>query len=87
MGQLGVNSLRILQTMSSNSEALADGQQSAGVPDVTVEHSLSLAPPSNVEIPDGLKRDHVATDRHYSVFTHKEKWLIVILASCAAVFR
>jgi hypothetical protein len=30
---------------------------------------------------------HVAIDKPYSVYTHKEKWLIVCIASCAANFR
>ena len=77
-------SLRILQRMSSKSEASADGKQSARIPDVTVEQSLSPAP---IEIAVGDKRHHVAIDKPYSVFTHKEKWLIVTLASCASVFR
>jgi hypothetical protein len=87
VGQLGINSLRILQMMSSKSEAGADGKQSAGVPDVTVEQLLSPAPSSNTEIAVGDKKRHFAIDKPYSVFTRKEKWLIVILSSCAAIFR
>ena len=63
--------------MSSKSEAGANDKQSAGVPDVTVP----------TEIAAGDKRHHVAINKPYNVFTHKEKWLITILASCAAVFR
>jgi hypothetical protein len=87
VGQLGINSLRILQTMSSKSEEGADGKQSAGVPDVTVEQLLYPTPSLNTEIAVGDKRQHVAIDKPYSVFTRKEKWSIVILASCAAIFR
>ena len=73
--------------MPSKSEACADGKQSAGVPDVTVEQFLSSAPSSNAETAAGDKKHHVAIDKPYSVFTRKEKWWIVILASCAAIFR
>ena len=73
--------------MSSKSEVGADGKQSAGVPDVMVEQSLSPAPSSNTKIAVGDKRHHVAIDKPYSVFTRKEKWSIVILASCGAIFR
>ncbi|KAN0111587.1 MFS general substrate transporter [Russula decolorans] len=72
--------------MSSKSEAGADGKQSAGVPDVTVEQLLYPTPSLNTEIAVGDKRQHVAIDKFYSVFTRKEKWSIVILASCAAIF-
>ena len=71
--------------MSSKSEAGADSKESAGVFDVTVEQ-LQLPAPSSIKIGVGDKRHHVAVDRPYSVFTRKEKWLIVILASCAAIF-
>ena len=87
MGQLGIHSLRILQKMSSKSETGADGKQSAEFLDVTVEQPLSPILSSNTEIPAGDKRHHVAIDKPYSVFTRKEKWSIVILASCAAMFR
>jgi hypothetical protein len=73
--------------MSSKLEAGADGKQSVRVLDVTVEQPLSPAPSSNTEIAVGDKRHHVAIDKHYSIFTRKEKWLTVILASCAAMFR
>jgi hypothetical protein len=73
--------------MSSKSEAGADGKQPAGVPDVTVEQLLPPAPSSNTEITAGDERHHVAIDKPYSVFSRKEKWSIVILASCAAIFR
>ena len=75
--------------MSSEPKAGADSKQSAGDPqaDVVVEQSLSPAPPLYTEIAEGDKRRHIAIDRPYSVFTDNEKWLIVILASCAAVFR
>jgi hypothetical protein len=73
--------------MSSKSKDDVDSKQSAGDPDVMVEQLLSPAPPSNTEFAVGDERHHVAIDRPYSVFTHNEKWLIVILASCAAVFR
>jgi hypothetical protein len=73
--------------MSSNSKEDVDSKQSAGVPDVTVDQLLSPAPPSNTEFAVGDERHHVAIDRPYSVFTHNEKWSIVILASCAAIFR
>jgi len=73
--------------MSSKLEAVADGKQSVGVPDVTVEQSLYPAPSSKTaEIAVEEKR-HVTIDKPYSVFTRKEKWSIVILASCAAVFQ
>jgi hypothetical protein len=71
----------------SKSEAGADCKQSPGVPDVTVEQFLSPAPSSNTETAVGDKRLHVAIDKPYSVFTRKEKRLIVNLASCAAIFR
>jgi hypothetical protein len=70
--------------MSSRSEVGADSKQSAGVQDVTVEQPLS---PTPTEIAAGDKRHHVAINKPYNVFTHKEKLLITILASCAAVFR
>jgi hypothetical protein len=73
--------------MSSKSEAGADGKQSAGVPDVTVEQPLSPALTSNTEIAVGDNGHHIPIDKSNSVFTLKEKWSIVILASCAAIFR
>ena len=64
------------------------GAGGPGVPDVfTVEQSLSSAPSSNTETFVGDNKHYVTINKPYSVFTHKEKWLIVILASCAAVFR
>ena len=73
--------------MSFKSEAGADSKQSAGFPDITVEQLLSPTPSSNTEIAAGDKRNHVGIDKPYSVFTRKEKWSIIILASCAAIFR
>ena len=76
--------------MSFKSEGGADGEQLLGIPVIKVEHSLSPAPSSNTQITtvdSSDKRHHVAIDQPYSVFTHKEKWLIVILSSCAAIFR
>jgi hypothetical protein len=73
--------------MSLESKAGADSKQSAGDPDVTVEQSRSPAPPLYTEIAVGDKGHRIVIDRPYSVFTDNEKWLIVILASCAAVFR
>ncbi len=71
--------------MSFKSEAGADSKQSAGVPDVTVGQSPLPAPfPTKIAVGD--KGHHVAIDKPYSVFTRKEKWLIVILASCATIF-
>ena len=72
--------------MSPKSEAGANSKPSAGVPDVMDEQSLSPALSSNTEIAVGDKRHRVAIDKPYSIFTHKEKWLIVTLASCAAIF-
>jgi hypothetical protein len=66
-------------SLSSKSEA--------GALDVTVVKSLSPAQSSNTETAVGVNRRHIAIDKPYSVFTCKEKWLIVILASCAAIFR
>jgi hypothetical protein len=77
----------ILQTMSHKLEAGVDSKQSAGPLDVTVEQLLSPPPSSKTEAAVGDNRHHISTDKPYSVFTHKEKWLIVILASCAAIFR
>jgi hypothetical protein len=48
------------------------------------EQSLSPVPSS---IALGDDRHDVSTDKLYSVFTHREKWFIVGLASCAAIFR
>ena len=76
--------------MSFKSEGGADSKQPVGIPDITVEHSLSPVPSSNAETTTGDNSDnrhHVVIDEPYSVFTHKEKWLIVILSSCAAIFR
>jgi len=38
---------------------------------------------------DGDSKHNFATDsdKPYSVFTYREKWLIVCVASCAAIFR
>ena len=68
-------------------EARADCKQSVRVPDVTIEQLLPLAPSSNTEIAARDKKHHVAIDKPYGVFNRKEKWLIVILASYAAIFR
>jgi hypothetical protein len=68
-------------------EGGADEKQSAGVADVTVEQSLSLAPSSNTEVAVGSMGHHVAIDKPHSVFTRKEKWFIVGFASCATIFR
>ena len=73
--------------MSSKSEAGADSKQSAGFPDVTVEQPLSSTSSLNTEIDVGDKRHHVGIDKPYNIFTRKEKWSIVALASCAAIFR
>jgi hypothetical protein len=72
--------------MSSKLEAGANGEQLAGHLDV--EHSLSPLPSS---ISSTVVRDEgcdvATTDKPYSVYTHKEKWLIVGIASCGANFR
>jgi hypothetical protein len=70
--------------MSCKSEVGADSKQSPRVPDVTIEQPLS---PTPTEIAAGDKRHRVAINKPYNVFTHKEKLLITILASSAAVFR
>ncbi len=72
--------------MFSQLEAADSGKQSTGPLDVTVEQSLPPASSSNCETAIRNNRYHV-TNKPYSVFTHKEKWLIVVLASCAAIFR
>jgi hypothetical protein len=63
----------------------ADDKRSAGPLDV--EQSRSPISSSISKSAVGDSGHHVATDKPYSVFTHKEKWLIVSLASCAAIFR
>ena len=68
--------------MSSKLETGAEGKQSAR--DLDVEQSQSPVPSS---ISETANRQHVATDKPFSVFTYKEKWLIVSFASCAALFR
>jgi hypothetical protein len=71
--------------MFSKLAAGANGEQSAGPLDV--EHSPSPVPSSVSKTAVGDKGRDVVTDKPYSVFTRKEKWLIVCLASCAATFR
>lgn len=73
------------QIMSSKLEAGADGKQLAGPRDD--EQSPSPVPSSISKTAVGDKGHHASTDKPYSVFTHKEKWLIVCLASCTATFR
>ena len=70
--------------MSSKLGAGANGEQSAGPLDV--EHSPSPVPSSISKTAVGDEERDIA-DKPYSVFTHKEKRLIVCLASCAATFR
>ena len=65
--------------MSSNSEAGADGEQPL--------HFEQLSSPVPSSISKTTFGDNVAIDKPYSVYTHREKWLIVCIASCAANFR
>jgi len=63
------------KSWSSNSEASGGGELSAG------PH------PPNTEMTVGTSQHDVAGDKPYSVFTHREKALIVSIASFAALFR
>ena len=69
----------IPQPMSSNSEAGADGEQP-----LDFEQLPSPVPSLTSKTSFG---DNVAIDKPYSVYTHKEKWLLVCIASFAATFR
>ena len=76
--------------MSPDLEAGANVEQSAGPLDV--EQLPSPVPSLISKTAVGDKGHHVtvvhvAIDKPYSVYTHKEKWLIVCIASCAAFFR
>jgi hypothetical protein len=71
--------------MPSELEAGANVEQSAGPLDV--EQLPSPVPSSISKTAVGDNGHHVAIDKPYSVYTHKEKWLIVCIASCAAFFR
>ena len=71
-------------TMSSKLEAGADREQSARPLVVPSPVPSPVSKTASVVGDNGL---HVATDKPYSVFTYNEKWLIVSLASCAAIFR
>jgi hypothetical protein len=53
--------------------------------DGTGNQSPDLQPPQ--QYPTPLPEKPVGTDPPYSVFTHGEKWLIVNIASFAALFR
>jgi hypothetical protein len=46
----------------------------------------ALQPPAH-RSPTPQPEKPEAADKPYSVFTHREKWLIVIIASYAALFR
>ncbi|KAF8481814.1 MFS general substrate transporter [Russula ochroleuca] len=75
--------------MSPDLEAGANVEQSAGPLDV--EQLPSPVPSLISKTAVGDKGHHVtvvhvAIDKPYSVYTHKEKWLIVCIASCAANF-
>jgi hypothetical protein len=71
--------------MSFKSEADAGGgkQSPAAGPIEEVDH-----PPISKST-DGDSKGNFATDsdKPYSIFTYREKWLIVCFASCAAIFR
>lgn len=79
--------------MSSKSEADAGGgkQSPAAGPIVEVDHWQSLSPtlPPISKSTDGDSKRNSATDsdKPYSVFSYREKWLIVCIASYAAIFR
>jgi hypothetical protein len=78
-----------MSSKSRSEEDASSGKQSAG-PLEGVDQSLSptLPPISNSADGDG-KRNIAAInpDKPYSVFTYREKWLIVSVASYAALFR
>jgi hypothetical protein len=79
-----INGCHLSRTMSSSLEAGADGEQSAG----PLDFEQLLSPASSISKTTVEDNGHiVAIDKPYSVYTYNEKWLIVILASCAANFR
>jgi hypothetical protein len=73
-------------TMSSKSEASGGGGKQSARP-LEVDQLLSPTLPPISETADKDNKRNVVTDKPYSVFTHREKWLIVGFASCAALFR
>ena len=83
--------------MSSKSEADAGGgKQSLAAPGpiadkiAEVDQSLSPTLPAPIsKSTDGDSKRNFATDsdKPYSVFTYREKWLIICFASYAAIFR
>jgi len=84
---MGISGRHLSRTISSMLEAGADGEQSAGPLDFEQLVSPVLPVSSISKTTAGDNGHHVAIDKPYSVYTHKEKWLIVFLASCAANFR
>ena len=76
---MGIDDRHIPRPMSSILEAGADGEQPL--------HFEQLSSPVPSSISKTAFGDNVAIDKPYSVYTHKEKWLIDGIASCGANFR
>jgi len=73
--------------MPPNPEASAAGKQSPSAASSEVDQSL---PPTLPPVSKAVDRDsqhNVDTDKPYSVFTSRDKWLVVNFASFAALFR
>ncbi|KAI9507806.1 MFS general substrate transporter [Russula earlei] len=73
-GETAVHSPHTFPPMSFQLEEAGDCEQSAG-------HQ-----PQITEMVVGISKHNVATDEQYNVFTHREKLLIVRIASLAALF-
>ncbi|KAI9507807.1 major facilitator superfamily domain-containing protein [Russula earlei] len=73
-GETAVHSPHTFPPMSFQLEEAGNCEQSAG-PQLQI-----------TETAVGISEYNVAADKQYSVFTHREKWLIVSIASFAALF-
>ena len=83
--------------MPRNPEASGAGKQSPSAASSATSSATSLEvgrslPPTLPTVFEAVERDserkcNVDTDKPYSVFISRDKWLIVIFASFAALFR
>jgi hypothetical protein len=52
-----------------------------------VGHNPVTSPKTEGNAPDEQKHNEQAVEKPYSIYTRREKWFIVMIASLAALFR
>lgn len=79
--------LSLLDTMPPNTEASGASKQLPSASSLVVDQSLPPTLPPVCEAADRDSKRNVDTDKPYSVFSSRDRWLVVSFASFAALLR